>query len=70
MMRTPNMNAVELIEELELEIAKIRRQLCDLKQKVWESSNQLEDWRERASAFEQLANPEDDGHPYSETLRV
>jgi len=64
------MNAVELIEELELEIAKIRRQLCDLKQKVWESSNQLEDWRERASALGQLANPDDDGRPYSDTLRI
>jgi|GEM_PF-2490575 len=64
------MNAVELIEELEVEIAKIRRQLWELKQHVWESSNQLEDWRERASALEQLANPDDDGRPYSDALRV
>ncbi|MCX7113838.1 MAG: hypothetical protein NTX45_27945 [Proteobacteria bacterium] len=61
------MNTLELIEELEDDLDSIKSRLVNLKQGIWDDTNQLTAVRERMWLLEQLSNPNHDGHPYSDT---
>lgn len=64
------MNTFDLIEELENDLTAIRNRLNTLKLRVWEEKDQLAAAQERNWMLEQLADPNNDGHPYSDTLRT
>lgn len=65
-----NANAFELIRDLEDELRLMKDRLHEIKQLFWENQNRLEVSEERVWLLEQLADPNNDGRPYSDTLRT
>jgi hypothetical protein len=65
MQHTPN--TLEIVHKaIELQNA-VMNLLAEVERQAWNEQHNLQMYQERVWALEQVANPNDDGHPYSDT---